>query len=161
MLVKTLAYYNSLKHITFNYNCVNVSLFFFLRFVSLKKTISIFFLLIFLTSNTEAHQLLKLPLLVHHYTEHKKQNKKISFADFINMHYVMADDGDGDTTEDMKLPFKSDTACESICSLGFVSNSNYQMSVKIFPSEIKLFKNHPLEFISSSFLSAIWQPPKF
>ena len=126
----------------------------------MKRTFSILLLLIFLTVNTEAHQLLKLPILVHHYIEHKKQNQKISFADFLNMHYVMADDGDGDTAEDMQLPFKSDNACANVCSIGFVSQANYQLTIKITPTENNVFNNHSVEFLSSAFLSSIWQPPK-
>ncbi len=131
-----------------------------LNFVGLKRTVSILLLLIFLTANTEAHQLLKLPMLVHHYIEHKKQNQKISFTDFLNMHYVMADDGDGDTAEDMQLPFKSDNTCGNVCGIGFISNSNYELIIKAISAENKLFNNHTVEFISSAFLSSIWQPPK-
>ncbi|MDX2174798.1 MAG: hypothetical protein SFY56_16970 [Bacteroidota bacterium] len=126
----------------------------------MKRIIPILLLFVFLTANTEAHQLLKLPILVNHYIEHKKQNHKISFTDFLNMHYVMEDDGDGDTAEDMKLPFKSDNTCGNTYNLGFVSQSNYQLSVKVIPAENKLFNNHSVEFISSAFLSSIWQPPK-
>lgn len=126
----------------------------------MKKTVSIILLFVFLSANTEAHQLLKLPFLVEHYLEHKHHNNNISFFDFLNMHYVMADDGDGDTPEDMQLPFKSDNACGNICSIGFVSQSNYQLAIKAVYTENELFNNHSVEFISSAFLSSIWQPPK-
>ena len=99
-------------------------------------------------------------MLVHHYIEHKKQNQKISFTDFLNMHYVMADDGDGDTAEDMQLPFKSDNTCGNVCSIGCVSQSNYQLTIKVTPTESNIFNNHSVEFLSSAFLSSIWQPPK-
>ncbi len=100
-------------------------------------------------------------MLLEHFIEHKKQNEKISFADFLNMHYVMADDGDGDTAEDMQLPFKSDNTCANVCSIGFVSQSDYQLIIKVTPTENNVFKKHSVEFLNSAFLSSIWQPPKF
>src|SRR3954462_3822335 len=61
-------------------------------------------LLAYLVSSTEVHELLRLPLLVKHYQEHKQQVADITFWEFLVMHYetdVPHDD------QDMRLPFKT------------------------------------------------------
>jgi hypothetical protein len=117
-------------------------------------------LFIYLFSATELSELLKVPQLIEHYTEHKSQNNKISFLDFICIHYYDAHDNDGDDESDMKLPFKSHDNCSVSNSQVFFSNSFPNFRIK--PTEIllektKIFKE---EFIYSSFQSNIWQPPK-
>ncbi len=126
----------------------------------LKKSISIFLLFVFLCANTEAHQLLKLPLLVKHYIDHKKQNETISPIDFLVNHYVLADDGDGNTPEDMQLPFKSDTTCNNITSIVFLPFTNFQLALKPVSTVNKFYNTYSADFISSAYLSSIWQPPK-
>lgn len=58
---------------------------------------------IYLVSFTEFKEVLRLPLLVQHYGEHKDKTAEISFFEFLVMHYktdVAHDDRDN------KLPFK-------------------------------------------------------
>ncbi len=129
----------------------------------MKKYVSIFLLTIFLFSATEVHQFLKLPSLVEHFSEHKLQNTDISFFDFLYLHYMIANVYDADYDKDMKLPFKT---CDHI---GFTSPillhakqlfiSNYVQL--LIPTELasKIFEQP--NFISSTYLSSIWQPPKF
>ncbi len=59
--------------------------------------------LIYLISFTEFKEVLRLPLLVQHYGEHKAQAGEMSFVEFLTMHYktdVAHDDRDN------RLPFK-------------------------------------------------------
>jgi len=70
--------------------------------------IGLFF--IYLISFTEFKEVLRLPLLVQHYGEHKDQVAEISFFEFLAMHYetdVAHDDRDN------RLPFKD-------CSHSFI-----------------------------------------
>jgi len=113
-----------------------------------------------LCANTEAHELLKLPLLVKHYIDHKKQNETISPVDFLINHYILVDDGDGDTTEDMQLPFKSNNTCNNVTSIGFVPFTDFQLVVKPVSAENNSYNTYSTDFISSAYLSSIWQPPK-
>ncbi len=71
------------------------------------KIYTIFLLLLQLLANTELCQLLKMPLLSQHYTEHVLVNKDISFIAFLNMHYFNGDPVDADFEADMQLPFKT------------------------------------------------------
>lgn len=73
----------------------------------MKKKAAYIFLAIYLLGATELSQLLKMPLLLQHYIEHKEVNQSLSLAKFIYMHYV-TDDGDKtDESRDQNLPFKS------------------------------------------------------
>lgn len=71
---------------------------------SLQKLVCILFLSVHLLTNTELCQLVKMPVLISHYKEHKVLYKNISFFGFIKMHYFNG--GPHDAT-DMKLPFKT------------------------------------------------------
>jgi hypothetical protein len=72
-----------------------------------NKKAAYIFLAIYLLGATELSQLLKIPLLIEHYTEHKLDNGNLSILSFMYMHYV-GDDGDTtDEQKDQNLPFKS------------------------------------------------------
>jgi hypothetical protein len=73
----------------------------------MRKAIAIFFLLLFTASFTEAGQFTKLPLLLKHYNKHQSNDKKLSFASFIEQHYLQDHKSDGDETQDNELPFKT------------------------------------------------------
>ena len=73
----------------------------------MNKKAAYIFLAIYLLGATELSQLLKIPLLIEHYTEHKLDNGNLSLLSFMYMHYV-GDDGDStDEQKDQNLPFKS------------------------------------------------------
>ena len=54
----------------------------------MKQFYAISFLFIFLSANTAFGELLKLPLLIQHYTEHKQDETAISFIHFLAEHYT-------------------------------------------------------------------------
>ena len=60
---------------------------------------------------TEASQLLKLPVLVQHYYEHKAGNASVTLVQFLHMHYMGHDENDADNLRDMQLPFKTMDDC--------------------------------------------------
>lgn len=126
----------------------------------MKKLIPIFFLSVYLVSTTELHEFFKLPQLVEHFIEHQAENKTITLIDFIVMHYSNTDDGDDDKSTDMQLPFKSHNKCESISNIGFNSFHNIEISIKSEPIEANSYNIDTIDFISSAYLSSIWQPPK-
>ena len=81
------------------------------NFYLLKKLVTIFVFAVYLFSVTEAHQLLKLPVIFQHYAEHKTENDKISFLEFLAMHYLHGSPNDKDRDRDMQLPFKTSGDC--------------------------------------------------
>jgi hypothetical protein len=124
----------------------------------LKKLIPILFLSAYLVSTTELHEFFKLPKLVEHYIENKSEDNKITLIDFMVMHYCNLDDGD--KSKDRQLPFKLNNKCENIINIGFNSFHTIQISLKSEPIEANSYNIDTIDFITSSYLSSIWQPPK-
>jgi hypothetical protein len=126
----------------------------------LKKTTAIFFFAVYLLSTTEAHQLLKLPVVFQHFAEHKLENKDISFLQFLDMHYMHGSPKDKDYDRDMQLPFKTANECVFSVSVAFVPLMQQIYIAK--PVEVIKRKDYVIrdQFIHSSYLANIWQPPK-
>ena len=75
----------------------------------MKRSAAIGLLFFYLVSFTEFSEVLRLPLLVEHYTEHKSKVDDLSFWQFLVMHYetdVAHDD------QDKSLPFND---CHHSC----------------------------------------------
>jgi hypothetical protein len=126
----------------------------------LKKFTAILLLTAFLFSTTELHQLLKLPVVFEHFADHRKENKNISFLQFLDMHYMHGSPRDKDYREDMKLPFKTADNCTATVSPVLIPQLAQALAIPvIFSAETKL---HIFDagFNTSSYLSSIWQPPK-
>ena len=120
----------------------------------------IFLTLIYLISTTELNQLLKLPILVEHYSEHKEQDQKISFFKFLSMHYASGDVKDKDYDKDQKLPFKSHDGCVIMSVVCAFVNAHTPFIKQVYNND-KLYSAYSEFFVSSAHLSSIWQPPKF
>jgi len=69
----------------------------------MKRLVAIHLLFFYLISFTEFSEVLRLPLLIEHYTEHKSKVGDLSFWEFLVMHYE-TDAAHDDT--DNELPFK-------------------------------------------------------
>ena len=114
-------------------------------------------------ATTELYQLFKLPFLIEHFIEHKEQNQNITLMEFLYLHYANGDVKDADYEEDMKLPFKSHNNSVATSIIDVVAYS--VLKIVIHPRAI--FVQPKVAFISeeafftSSYLSNIWQPPKF
>jgi hypothetical protein len=106
-------------------------------------------------SATEISQLFKLPKLIEHVSAHQ-----LSLWDFLCMHYGQGNVFDTDYNEDMKLPFKMENNTVALTS------SNYYPLLStvniIVPTEFTEKNTYVVteQFILSSYLSNIWQPPK-
>jgi hypothetical protein len=127
----------------------------------LKKLLAILFLSTYLLSVTELNQLIKTPLLIEHFIIHEKENPKLSFIGFLEMHYFNGDPKDSDYQQDMRLPFKSHDSCATFTFLSVPTLINQQdFKIILYP---QIIKTNPLrdKNYSSYHLKAIWQPPKF
>ncbi len=77
------------------------------NFIPVMKTlISTCFISMLLFTQTPLGQLLKLPVLVHHYNDHNKQSG-LSLIQFLHIHYASDHTDDDDQAEDDQLPFKT------------------------------------------------------
>ncbi len=112
-------------------------------------------------SLTEFNQLVKLPILVEHFKEHKSKNKELTLLKFLSMHYADEETQDADHDTDMKLPFKSHEGCLNTMMEVYVPSNTGDVFVKPVPSNIGTYFPYKESFLNSSFLSSIWQPPKF
>ncbi len=126
----------------------------------MKKFSVILILTAYLFSTTELHQLLKLPVVFEHYFEHKQLNKDISFLDFLDMHYMHGSPQSIDYDQDMKLPFKTLDKCVGT-TIPVIVPQNINIPIHL-PVQLKKAQRFIMkdEFIPSSYLSRIWQPPK-
>ena len=98
----------------------------------MKKWVSILLLSLYLLSTTELNQLLKLPVLIEHYLEHKNLNPEMTLVAFFKMHYDHPVK-DADYKTDRKLPF----IIHSTLSLVFTLNTDF--SFEISGSDYKYF----------------------
>lgn len=127
--------------------------------MALKKAIAILFLSIYLLSTTELSQLLKLPALIEHFAEHKKENSQITLWSFLNIHYAHGIVHDKDYDKDMKLPFKEQINTVAFAPVYFPSALS-DLTVPLFTLfNKKQFFPKDIQIISS-YLDSIWQPPK-
>ena len=76
------------------------------------------------------------------------------------MHYALGDVRDADYEKDMKLPFKTHDNC--VTSIINVYLPSQKVTI-IEPLQFveKKYPKAQEEFLHSSFLSNIWQPPRF
>ena len=103
---------------------------------------------------------MKLPKIFEHFAEHKLEDKNISFFQFLAIHYMHGSPKDKDYDKDMQLPFKTCCDCAAAVNTGYVPMlANFSLAK---PIEISEKKNYFLQdqFLLSSYLAAIWQPPK-
>ncbi|MEA1847557.1 hypothetical protein U9K52_01425 [Chryseobacterium sp. MHB01] len=125
----------------------------------MKKLISILLLTLYLVSTTELYQLLKMPLLIEHYFQHKNLNPEMSLTAFLKTHYDHPVK-DSDHDQDQKLPFISHA---NLLSVVFTINPSLDFHYigKVFsPIEIKkIFYKSAL--YNKEILNSIWQPPRF
>lgn len=54
-------------------------------------------------------QLVKLPVLVQHFQEHRERDSRVTLLEFLAMHYWGQDINDDDDARDRQLPFKDET----------------------------------------------------
>lgn len=125
----------------------------------MRKTVAILFSAIYLLGATEASQLLKLPVLVQHYYEHKAGNASVTLLNFLHMHYMGNDDDNSDNMRDRELPFKTMDDC---CMIAFNSLPPQKLQVVQIESyeiqqEFTLLNDASHFFIS---LEDIFQPPR-
>jgi len=124
----------------------------------LQRIYSILLILIFLIAQTPAQQLLKLPLLIEHFNEHKQGRASFDLGDFFKMHYVDAEKKDKDYEKDMRLPFKKNDM-HFFAGVFLCIQSEY---LEIEPVSVVSNKIYPTidPALCNWIHGSIWQPPK-
>lgn len=103
-------------------------------------------------------ELAKLPLLLSHFQEHRKQNAAISFAAFLTLHYADPKHHEEDHSTHSQLPFGQHH------HLNIVIPAWHAPSLPEFPARPKpVILQHfttqlPEEL--SAHVASVWQPPR-
>lgn len=126
---------------------------------SVKKVAVVFLTALFFISNTEFHELLKVPVLIAHYLEHKSETPGLTLAGFFSTHYSGNNTKDEDFARDSQLPFKTAEHLSSTTTV-FLSHFDVKLPVPHFNNNVNL-PLYRTSFASFQLLSNIWQPPKF
>lgn len=127
-------------------------------FVLMKKCLIITSLAVYLFSTTELHELLKIPVLIEHFLEHKEENHQLSLLDFLHDHYAHQDSTDDDSEH--QLPFKSHPESFYMTSFIAILPEFPIAEPKMVFEEAKKFDLKRIQFTPNHNLTAIWQPPK-
>lgn len=125
----------------------------------MKRSLTLLFLAFYLIGSTEILELCKLPVLFHHYNEHKEKSKDLGFLDFLKAHYTEQTELDADQNKDQQLPFKS----PDINSLGsgpFLVECETSIQAEPRMEMDGLYTDYCDRTFTSDFLSSVWQPPK-
>jgi len=125
----------------------------------MKKTTVILFITLFLLETSGLKEIIKTPLLIHHYFEHIASHPKDDFISFITKHYITEQRSDSahDKKTDTQLPFKSLESFQAHISAFIISEA--KISAVIFNTESPTFTVCGASAIFSRSFD-IWQPPK-
>lgn len=130
------------------------------NFAVMKRLAAIFFLFTLLFANTQFGEILKLPMLVHHYIEHEQLEPKVSLIDFLIEHYANpSQHRDYAHHHHDNLPLKS-----ANCHLSNVISIVPEIFTELAENELFLdqlnlstYRNHPY---TNKYVDQIWQPPR-
>lgn len=125
----------------------------------MRNILVLLMLSFYLYSTTEFVQLLKVPVLISHFIEHKEDNANMSFLDYIIHHYG-GHEMDADWETDMKLPFMTQSDLLFVTAVP-PGKPNDLLGKTIGLEQPKNTNYHQEDNIPNSYLSSIWQPPKF
>lgn len=125
----------------------------------MQRCLSIFLLFIFISANTAFGEILRLPTLLHHYSEHVKWDHNDSFSKFIAEHYVLKINHPDDQHNDhQNIPFKSLSA--TVFHVLIIPEHLTIIEVDLIAEQ----NNSPvIQYAQSyfrSFANGIWQPPR-
>lgn len=126
----------------------------------MKRVLSIFFLVIYLASTSEFIQILKIPILVSHYFEHKENKADINFTEFWVIHYGKSTEKHhhkNNTHENLPyhhISLHSNLICDLPKSL-----DSYSQIRKLFDFQQKIKPTNE-QLIQDNLVVSIWQPPK-
>ncbi|MGB6045996.1 MAG: hypothetical protein WBG34_00210 [Flavobacteriales bacterium] len=124
----------------------------------MRRSIAIFLLGIFLSSTTEAHQLLKLPALFEHLSEHQEDGP-MSWMEFMSEHYLHAGDHADRDHHHHNLPFHSDNhnGAQTIqARLPETSSLSFAILNGLDVELISMDERMPIR----NGLDDVWQPPR-
>ncbi|MEP6627280.1 MAG: hypothetical protein ABJA32_04815 [Ginsengibacter sp.] len=125
----------------------------------MRRFSAILFLSIMLFTQTELHQILKFPVFVQHYFEHKAEDPTITLYQFTVLHYFSGNPVDDDYARDMQLPFKTNDCLQAMTSI--VIPDQIIFSEQQAAPLTKPFPATHNNWIHSNYIVDIFRPPQF
>jgi len=125
-----------------------------------KKVAALFLLSIYLFSAIQLSELLKINVLLAHYHETEQHEPKISFFDFLVMHYVTDDGNSKDNDRDSQLPFKSNSNLVTNSISTFILGKREEVVLPHIVAHKTTFQDYHEPYISSNFSRLVWNPPR-
>ncbi|MFV8369533.1 hypothetical protein [Flavobacterium sp. LB2R40] len=127
----------------------------------MKKIITISFLFVFLCANTEIGQLLKLPNLIQHFSNHQEDTsgQYISLLDFLVIHYNDSEHHSNQGKDNhQSLPFKTiNPSVNTVLTFENITQFSFRKPNTISVNSTVSFSQ---DFYISSVFASIWLPPK-
>ncbi len=125
----------------------------------MKKCLAVILLVAYILSGNEIREVMKLPVLLQHYQEHRQLDAGISFTKFLIDHYNDIPHTDNDEERDNQLPFKR---VDTNILTSPVLPATFTVALKKPVIPIVSDDPHPKNdnLIPSASISKIWQPPK-
>ena len=126
----------------------------------MKRSVAILVLGVYFLGATDAYQLLKLPLFVHHFIIHHQANPSLSLSGFIKIHYLDPVVIDDDYAQDMQLPFKTHET--DGCMISAVTMPLQKLTIEAPTLHLPLINYSIIELNPDYYqpLVNIFQPPK-
>lgn len=120
----------------------------------MRRSVAIGLLVLHLTVYNEMKEVLRLPILVEHYLEHRELVPEMSFLQFLAMHYKTDTPHDATDTE---LPFKS---CDHSCACPTFTIPDDRLPGPSVAAERPVYTVAYISFVPSSGPDEIFQPPR-
>jgi hypothetical protein len=126
-----------------------------------RAIIAISFILLHLFANTELSELAKLPILVHHYFDHRHEHRHLSFTGFLKAHYTSLHKAKGkhNNQDQRQLPFKEHDPDFLTANISIVPRTYTYVQPFVYSETIKDALTNEIA-VYSHFLADIWQPPR-
>ena len=124
----------------------------------LHRSIAILLLGVFLSNTMEAHQLLKLPALFEHLSEHQTDSPT-SWAEFISEHYIHGGQHADQEHHHGDLPFQSDNHCANQTIQARLPDA---ASASVFILNALDLGVSPMDecMLGRNEVNDVWQPPR-
>lgn len=127
----------------------------------MRNVFAIFFLLIFLNAHTVFGEVVKLPILIHHFIEHSQENEAVSLFNFLAIHYQGSVDHhhQNNHNDHKKLPFKiTDSHFSTVISMNPPAFITISLNA-IISTDLKTTGFKQQNYANISY-NRIWQPPR-
>ncbi len=126
--------------------------------MSLKRLSVFFVFVVVVFTQTQLYQVLKLPVLIQHFFEHKRENNRLSLSQFLLMHYACKDKHVQDDSRDMQLPYKVvNTHTLIVEGMPVQLELQLQRTTEYYTAPAGVM---PDDFHKQDLHKLIWQPPR-